>query len=217
MKYGIFLSSHEMKKRPEKLANVVETDEWIGAPEEMFETKEAALAKLKEDKEKYSPCIREMRGNGGVYYDCKVYFVAACEYRYEEDEDDVTATDSDDTADYVMSYEDGFEVAPFERHFKIEPKKFKVKDCDEELIVDGCRVTTEDYGGYYYDYFNCKPEVLESYVGECYSDDDALEEMIDNEEWYNEDDGYVTGYEIEEIEQQAGLNLKKSSLGMLSQ
>ena len=76
MKYGIFLSSHEMKKRPEKLANVVETDEWIGAPEEMFETREAALAKLKEDKEKYSPCIREMRGNGGVYYDCKVYFVA---------------------------------------------------------------------------------------------------------------------------------------------
>ena len=144
MKYGIFLSSHEMKKRPEKLANVVETDEWIKTPEEMFETKEAALAKLKEDKEKYSPCIREMRGNGGVYYDCKVYFVAACKYRCEEDENDVTATDSDDTADYVMSYEDGFEVAPFERHLKIEPKKFKVKDkdvdeelVDEEFIVDG--------------------------------------------------------------------------------
>ena len=50
-----------------------------------------------------------------------------------------------------MSYEDGFEVAPFERHLKIEPKKFKVKDVDEELIVDGCKVTTE------YDevYFKC--------------------------------------------------------------
>lgn len=135
-----------------------------------------------------------MRGNGGVYYDCKVYFVAACEYRYEEDEDDVTATDSDDTADYVMSYEDGFEVAPFERHFKIEPKKFKVKDCDEELIVDGCRVTTE------YDevYFKCKAEKLESYVGECYSDEDALDEMADNEEWYSH--SYrQNGNEVEEI------------------
>lgn len=194
MKYGIFLSHHEMKKRPEKLANVVETDEWIETPEEMFETKEAALAKLKEDKEKYSPCIREMRGNGGVYYDCKVYFVAACEYRYEEDEDDVTATDSDDTADYVMSYEDGFEVAPFERHLKIEPKKFKVKDVDEELIVDGCKVTTE------YDevYFKCKAEKLESYVGECYSDEDALDEMADNEEWYSH--SYrQNGNEVEEI------------------
>jgi hypothetical protein len=179
MKYGIFLSHHEMKKRPEKLANVVETDEWIETPEEMFETREAALAKLKEDKEKYSPCIREMRGNGGVYYDCKVYFVAACEYRYEEDEDDVTATDSDDTADYVMSYEDGFEVAPFERHFKIEPKKFKVKDCDEV-------------------YFKCKAEKLESYVGECYSDEDALDEMADNEEWYSH--SYrQNGNEVEEI------------------
>lgn len=195
MKYGIFLSHHEMKKRPEKLANVVETDEWIETPEEMFETREAALAKLKEDKEKYSPCIREMRGNGGVYYDCKVYFVAACEYRYEEDEDDVTATDSDDTADYVMSYEDGFEVAPFERHLKIEPKKFKVKDVDEELIVDGCKVTTE------YDevYFKCKAEKLESYVGECYSDADALDEMADNEEWYSYSYRNA-GYEIEEIE-----------------
>jgi hypothetical protein len=194
MKYGIFLSHHEMKKRPEKLANVVETDEWIETPEEMFETREAALAKLKEDKEKYSPCIREMRGNGGVYYDCKVYFVAACEYRYEEDEDDVTATDSDDTADYVMSYEDGFEVAPFERHLKIEPKKFKVKDVDEELIVDGCKVTTE------YDevYFKCKAEKLESYVGECYSDEDALDEMADNEEWYSH--SYrQNGNEVEEI------------------
>ena len=212
MKYGIFLSHHEMEKRPEKLANVVETDEWIETPEEMFETREAALAKLKEDKEKYSPCIREMRGNGGVYYDCKVYFVAACEYRYEEDEDDVTATDSDDTADYVMSYEDGFEVAPFERHLKIEPKKFKVKDVDEELIVDGCKVTTE------YDevYFKCKAEKLESYVGECYSDADALDEMADNEEWYSYSYRNA-GYEIEEIEQQAGLNQKKSSLGMLSQ
>ena len=194
MKYGIFLSHHEMKKRPEKLANVVETDEWIETLEEMFETREAALAKLKEDKEKYSPCIREMRGNGGVYYDCKVYFVAACEYRYEEDEDDVTATDSDDTADYVMSYEDGFEVAPFERHLKIEPKKFKVKDVDEELIVDGCKVTTE------YDevYFKCKAEKLESYVGECYSDEDALDEMADNEEWYSH--SYrQNGNEVEEI------------------
>lgn len=194
MKYGIFLSHHEMKKRPEKLANVVETDEWIETPEEMFETREAALAKLKEDKEKYSPCIREMRGNGGVYYDCKVYFVAACEYRYEEDEDDVTATDSDDTADYVMSYEDGFAVAPFERHLKIEPKKFKVKDVDEELIVDGCKVTTE------YDevYFKCKAEKLESYVGECYSDEDALDEMADNEEWYSH--SYrQNGNEVEEI------------------
>lgn len=194
MKYGIFLSHHEMKKRPEKLANVVETDEWIETPEEMFETREAALAKHKEDKEKYSPCIREMRGNGGVYYDCKVYFVAACEYRYEEDEDDVTATDSDDTADYVMSYEDGFEVAPFERHLKIEPKKFKVKDVDEELIVDGCKVTTE------YDevYFKCKAEKLESYVGECYSDEDALDEMADNEEWYSH--SYrQNGNEVEEI------------------
>ena len=194
MKYGIFLSHHEMKKRPEKLANVVETDEWIETPEEMFETREAALAKLKEDKEKYSPCIREMRGNGGVYYDCKVYFVAACEYRYEEDEDDVTATDSDDTADYVMSYEDGFEVAPFERHLKIEPKKFKVKDVDEELIVDDCKVTTE------YDevYFKCKAEKLESYVGECYSDEDALDEMADNEEWYSH--SYrQNGNEVEEI------------------
>lgn len=194
MKYGIFLSHHEMEKRPEKLANVVETDEWIETPEEMFETREAALAKLKEDKEKYSPCIREMRGNGGVYYDCKVYFVAACEYRYEEDEDDVTATDSDDTADYVMSYEDGFEVAPFERHLKIEPKKFKVKDVDEELIVDGCKVTTE------YDevYFKCKAEKLESYVGECYSDEDALDEMADNEEWYSH--SYrQNGNEVEEI------------------
>lgn len=194
MKYGIFLSHHEMKKRPEKLANVVETDEWIETPEEMFETREAALAKFKEDKEKYSPCIREMRGNGGVYYDCKVYFVAACEYRYEEDEDDVTATDSDDTADYVMSYEDGFEVAPFERHLKIEPKKFKVKDVDEELIVDGCKVTTE------YDevYFKCKAEKLESYVGECYSDEDALDEMADNEEWYSH--SYrQNGNEVEEI------------------
>lgn len=194
MKYGIFLSHHEMKKRPEKLANVVETDEWIETPEEMFETREAALAKLKEDKEKYSPCIREMRGNGGVYYDCKVYFVAACDYRYEEDEDDVTATDSDDTADYVMSYEDGFEVAPFERHLKIEPKKFKVKDVDEELIVDGCKVTTE------YDevYFKCKAEKLESYVGECYSDEDALDEMADNEEWYSH--SYrQNGNEVEEI------------------
>lgn len=194
MKYGIFLSHHEMKKRPEKLVNVVETDEWIETPEEMFETREAALAKLKEDKEKYSPCIREMRGNGGVYYDCKVYFVAACEYRYEEDEDDVTATDSDDTADYVMSYEDGFEVAPFERHLKIEPKKFKVKDVDEELIVDGCKVTTE------YDevYFKCKAEKLESYVGECYSDEDALDEMADNEEWYSH--SYrQNGNEVEEI------------------
>lgn len=194
MKYGIFLSHHEMKKRPEKLANVVETDEWIETPEEMFETREAALAKLKEDKEKYSPCIREMRGNGGVYYDCKVYFVAACEYRYEDDEDDVTATDSDDTADYVMSYEDGFEVAPFERHLKIEPKKFKVKDVDEELIVDGCKVTTE------YDevYFKCKAEKLESYVGECYSDEDALDEMADNEEWYSH--SYrQNGNEVEEI------------------
>lgn len=194
MKYGIFLSHHEMKKRPEKLANVVGTDEWIETPEEMFETREAALAKLKEDKEKYSPCIREMRGNGGVYYDCKVYFVAACEYRYEEDEDDVTATDSDDTADYVMSYEDGFEVAPFERHLKIEPKKFKVKDVDEELIVDGCKVTTE------YDevYFKCKAEKLESYVGECYSDEDALDEMADNEEWYSH--SYrQNGNEVEEI------------------
>lgn len=194
MKYGIFLSHHEMKKRPEKLANVVETDEWIETPEEMFETREAALAKLKEDKEKYSPCIREMRGNGGVYYDCKVYFVAACEYRYEKDEDDVTATDSDDTADYVMSYEDGFEVAPFERHLKIEPKKFKVKDVDEELIVDGCKVTTE------YDevYFKCKAEKLESYVGECYSDEDALDEMADNEEWYSH--SYrQNGNEVEEI------------------
>ena len=194
MKYGIFLSHHEMKKRPEKLANVVETDEWIETPEEMFETREAALAKLKEDKEKYSPCIREMRGNGGVYYDCKVYFVAACEYRYEEDEDDVTATDSDDTADYVMSYEDGFEVDPFERHLKIEPKKFKVKDVDEELIVDGCKVTTE------YDevYFKCKAEKLESYVGECYSDEDALDEMADNEEWYSH--SYrQNGNEVEEI------------------
>lgn len=172
MKYGIFLSHHEMKKRPEKLANVVETDEWIETPEEMFETREAALAKLKEDKEKYSPCIREMRGNGGVYYDCKVYFVAACEYRYEEDEDDVTATDSDDTADYVMSYE----------------------DVDEELIVDGCKVTTE------YDevYFKCKAEKLESYVGECYSDEDALDEMADNEEWYSH--SYrQNGNEVEEI------------------
>ena len=194
MKYGIFLSHHEMKKRPEKLANVVETDEWIETPEEMFETREAALAKLKEDKEKYSPCIREMRGNGGVYYDCKVYFVAACEYRYEEDEDDVAATDSDDTADYVMSFEDGFEVAPFERHLKIEPKKFKVKDVDEELIVDGCKVTTE------YDevYFKCKAEKLESYVGECYSDEDALDEMADNEEWYSH--SYrQNGNEVEEI------------------
>ncbi len=194
MKYGIFLSHHEMKKRPEKLANVVETDEWIETPEEMFETREAALAKLKEDKEKYSPCIREMRGNGGVYYDCKVYFVAACEYRYEEDEDDVTATDSDDTADYVMSYEDGFEVAPFERHLKIEPKKFKVKDVDEELIVDGCKVTTE----YNEVYFKCKAEKLESYVGECYSDEDALDEMADNEEWYSH--SYrQNGNEVEEI------------------
>ena len=135
-----------------------------------------------------------MRGNGGVYYDCKVYFVAACEYRYEEDEDDVTATDSDDTADYVMSYEDGFEVAPFERHLKIEPKKFKVKDVDEELIVDGCKVTTE------YDevYFKCKAEKLESYVGECYSDEDALDEMADNEEWYSH--SYrQNGNEVEEI------------------
>ena len=190
MKYGIFLSSHEMEKRPEQLANVVETDEWIETPEEMFETKEAALAKLKEDKEKYSPCIREMRGNRGVYYDCMVYFVAACEYRYEEDEDDVTATDSDDTADYIMSYEDGFEVAPFERHLKIEPKKFKVKfeNYDDEFIEDGCKVTTE------YDevYFNCRAEDLESYVKECYSDEDALEEMKIRD-WYCAD-------EVEEIE-----------------
>ena len=195
MKYGIFLSRHEMSERPETLANVVETDEWIETPEEMFETKEAALAKLKEDKKKYSPCILKMRGNGGVYYNCMVYFVAACEYRYEEDEDDVTATDSDDTADYVMSYEGGFEVAPFERHLKIEPKKFKVKDYDEELIVDGCKVTTE----YYEVYFNCKSEDLESYVGECYSDADALDEMADNEEWYSYSYRNA-GYEIEEIE-----------------
>ena len=197
MKYGIFLSHHEMKKRPEKLANVVETDEWIETPEEMFETREAALAKLKEDKEKYSPCIREMRGNGGVYYDCKVYFVAACEYRYEKDANDVTATDSDDPMNYVWSREDDFEFAPFERHLKIEPKKFKVKDVDEELIVDGCKVTTE------YDevYFKCKAEKLESYVGECYSDDDALEEMADNEEWYSGSDlDLNAGCEIEEIE-----------------
>lgn len=195
MKYGIFLSHHEMKKRPEKLANVVETDEWIETPEEMFETREAALAKLKEDKEKYSPCIREMRGNGGVYYDCKVYFVAACEYRYEKDANDVTATDSDDPMNYVWSREDDFEFAPFERHLKIEPKKFKVKDVDEELIVDGCKATTE------YDevYFKCKAEKLESYVGECYSDEDALDEMADNEEWYSH--SYrQNGNEIEEIE-----------------
>lgn len=133
MKYGIFLSHHEMRERPETLANVVETDEWIETPEEMFETREAALAKLKEDKEKYSPCIREMRGNGGVFYDCKVYFVAACEYRYEEDEDDVTATDSDDPTNYVWSREDDFEFAPFERHLKIEPKKFKLRTLTKNL------------------------------------------------------------------------------------
>lgn len=189
MKYGIFKSRVEMD-RPEELSDVIENDEWIGAPEEVFNTKEAALAKLKEDKKKYSPCICKMRGSGGVYYDCMVYFVAACEYRYEEDEDDVTATDSDDTADYVMSYEDGFEVAPFERHLKIEPKKFKVKfeNYDDEFIEDGCKVTTE------YDevYFNCRAEDLENYVKECYSDEDTLEEMKIRD-WYCAD-------EVEEIE-----------------
>lgn len=66
---------------------------------------------------------------------------------------------------------------------------------DEELIVDGCKVTTE------YDevYFKCKAEKLESYVGECYSDEDALDEMADNEEWYFDLD-LNAGYEIEEIE-----------------
>ena len=196
MKYGIFLSHHEMRERPETLAYVLETtDEWVNTPEEVFNTKEAALAKLKENKTKYSPCICKMRGNGGVYYNCMVYFVAACEYSYEKDANDVTATDSDDPTNYVWSREDDFEFAPFERHLKIEPKKFKVKDVDEELIVDGCKVTTE------YDevYFKCKAEKLESYVGECYSDADALDEMADNEEWYSYSYRNA-GYEIEEIE-----------------
>lgn len=91
MKYGIFLSHHEMRERPETLAYVLETtDEWVNTPEEVFNTKEAALAKLKENKTKYFPCICKMRGNGGVYYNCMVYFVAACEYRYEKDANDVT-------------------------------------------------------------------------------------------------------------------------------
>lgn len=65
---------------------------------------------------------------------------------------------------------------------------------DEELIVDGCKVTTE------YDevYFKCKAEKLESYVGGCYSDEDALDEMADNEEWYSH--SYrQNGNEVEEI------------------
>lgn len=188
MKYGIFKSRIEMDHRPEELFDVIENDEWTGAPEEVFNTKEAALAKLKEDK--YSSCISKMRGTCGVYYDCLVYFVAACEYSFEGYEDDDVTVDTADIDELCFSYDEDIICSPVERHLKIEPKKFKVKSeyYDDEFIEDGCKVTTE------YDevYFNCRAEDLENYVKECYSDEDILEKMKIRD-WYCADD-------VEEIE-----------------
>ena len=71
-KYGIWKSSHEMKKRPKNPWEVVETDEWVGEPLETFDNEKEAVEKLHKD---YKSDITEQH-YVTTFYSCEVYFVA---------------------------------------------------------------------------------------------------------------------------------------------
>ena len=72
MKYGIWKSSHEMKQFPKNAWEIVETDEWIGEPVEVFETEKEAVEKLRKS---YNADITEQH-YVTKFYCCEVYFVA---------------------------------------------------------------------------------------------------------------------------------------------
>ena len=101
-KYGIWKSSHEMKSQPQDAWDIINSDEWIGEPIEVFDSKEEAVAKLRKD---YNSSITE-RHYVTKFYECEVYFVAEA-IKYDEDEPE--ALDN-------LAYGDGIEATPIETY-----------------------------------------------------------------------------------------------------
>lgn len=84
MRYGIFKADSEFEKIPKESSDIIDSDEYIGKPEMVFDNLEEALDSLYTD-EKYGFTIHEYKYVHTVY-NCRVYFVAEIEI-YDEEED----------------------------------------------------------------------------------------------------------------------------------
>lgn len=99
-KYGIFEASCELRNF-ESAWDFMENDTEIGAPLEIFRTKQGAMVAL----ENYRSEVTKYRSNGGYYfYFGKVYFVSDL-IIYDEDSED-------DTDKSIYTHGDGIDITP---------------------------------------------------------------------------------------------------------
>ena len=192
MKYGIYKATHTALEPPKELSEVIIADEFIGypcigSPIEVFDTEEAAVARLNE---KYSSSIekvaRPIQGDTDKrFYRCTVFFVTTYPYSH------------DDTKEILSSYvPERIKIAEvsIERNAKVEPVKFVVEEQGKQVKIDGCKVTTKSDTVY----FNCEDYEINFFVAaefpeyKYYFDEDILEKMKEKAQrnhyqWYNTD------------------------------
>ena len=75
-KYGIFKANIFVKRPPLKMLDIIESDNYIGKPLEVFDTAEQAVSKMNE--EYFSSIKKVHQYPRGHFYDCTAYFVSEC-------------------------------------------------------------------------------------------------------------------------------------------
>lgn len=174
-KYGIFKANIFVKRPPLKMLDIIESDNYIGKPLEVFDTAEQAVSKMNE--EYFSSIKKVHQYPRGHFYDCTTYFVSECVSIYGDDDvSDVFDIDELESTGNSRFFKG---VSQLKRELKIEPKRF----CIKEKNIDGSKVTA--CGEVLY--FKCDVKRLKWYVQECISDREVFEDM-QCEEHYTSDE-----------------------------
>ena len=192
MKFGIYKATHTALEPPKELSEAIIADEFIGFPNldspiELFDTEEAAVARLNE---KYSSSIekvaRPIQGDTDKrFYRCTVFFVTTYPYSHEG------------TKEIFSSYApERIKIAklPFKRNVRVEPAKFVIEEQGKQVKVDGCKITM----GSDTVYLDCEDYQINFFLSESfpeykyYFDDDILNKMKEKAQrnhyqWYSAD------------------------------
>lgn len=191
-KYGIYKATHTALEPPKELSEVIIADEFIGypcigSPIEVFNTEEAAVARLNE---KYSSSIEKVarpiqNETDKRFYSCTVFFVAKDSYSHE------------DIKEILQSrVPERIKIAklPFERNIKVEPAKFIIEEQGKQVEIDGCKIIM----GYNTAYLDCEDYKINFFVAaefpeyKYYFDEDIFEKMKEEAQrnhyqWYSSD------------------------------
>lgn len=192
MKYGIYKATHTALEPPKELSEVIIADEFIGfpclgRPIEIFDTEEAAVARLNK---KYFSRIEKVarpiqNDMDKRFYSCTVFFVTTYPYNH------------DDTKEILSSYvPERIKIADvtIERNMKVEPAKFVIEEQGKQVKIEGCKVIT----GSDTVYLDCEDYEINFFVAaefpeyKYYFDEDILEKVKEKAQrkhyqWYSAD------------------------------